>query len=138
MDKIDSSNIDIQKTTKIKRLLSIFWALETVLTIVAIQHFLNNSWHITAIMFFSIISILPVYFLAKKGKTELGSNILLIFLTVILLGFIWKYDGLRDEVLMVFPAIIMVSLLMSSRNFALYIYLLVSINILALGYHNEI
>ncbi len=38
---------------------------------------------------------------------------------------------------MVFPAIIMVSLLMGSWRFATYIYLLVSANILALGYFNE-
>ena len=85
-----------------------------------------------------MIAMSPVYFLAKKGKIELGGNILLLLLTILLLGFVWKYNGLRDEVLMVFPAIIMVSLLLGSRRFAIYIYLFVSINILAIGYLNDI
>ena len=37
MDKIDSSNTNIEKAAKIKRLLSVFWVLETVFLIVAIQ-----------------------------------------------------------------------------------------------------
>jgi len=133
MDKIDSKN-----TVNTKRLFSIFWAIEASLVITAIQRFFYESYLVAIVVVLSMLAILPIYFLAKKGKTELGSNILLLFLTVLFLGFVWAYNGLRDEVLMVFPAIIMVSLLMGSQRFAIYIYFLVSVNILAIGYLNEI
>ena len=138
MVNADSNNISLDRKAKIKRLLNIFWALEAVLVIVAIQWLLKNDWQIPAILFLAIISILPVYFLAKKGKIEIGRNIILIFLTIFLLFFSWKYNGLRDEVIMVFPAVIMVSLLMGGQRLAIYVYLLVSANILAIGYLNEV
>jgi len=138
MDKIDSSNKDIEKSAKIKRLINIFWAVEIVFFVVIIQQVFSHNWQITATVCITMVLMIPVYFLAKKGKTKLGSNILLLLLTIFLLSFAWKYNGLRDEVIMVFPAIIMVSLLMGSQRFAIYIYLFVSVNILAIGYLNEI
>jgi signal transduction histidine kinase len=81
---------------------------------------------------------MPVYFLAQINKLELGTTILTLLLTVILLGFVWIFNGLRDEVLFVFPALIMISLLRGNHRLAFFIYLLVSINLLSIGYLNEI
>jgi len=138
MDIADSGSEDSTNKSKIKRLLSVFWATEAVLAIAGIHRLFIQSWHLTVVMLIAMILISPVYFLAKKGEIKKGSNILLLFLTILLLGFVWSFSGLRDEVLMVFPAIIMISLLMGSQRFGFYLYLLVVINILALGYLNEI
>ena len=130
-------NCDKENKTKVQRLINLFWGVEAALIIAGIFQS-HANWIISLVLTIAIISMVPVYFLAKKGKTVLGSNILLLLLTIILLGFVWAFNGLRDEVLLVFPAIIMISLLMGSKNFAIYIYILVSINILAIGYLNDV
>lgn len=135
---MDSISGDSKHLSQSKRLINVFWSAEIGFILTAIQWVSYDSWHIPAAMLLAIISILPVYFLAKKGKTEIGSNILLSFLTIFFLGFVWTYDGLRDEIIMLFPAIIMISLFMGSRHFAIYIYLFFATNILALGYLNEV
>lgn len=137
MDNKNSSSDKLEQQAKIKRLLKIFWAIEAALVLAAIQRLFNPDWKILAAISMVFVLILPIYFLAKRGKVEIGSNILLLLLTVFLLGFVWTFDGLRDEVLLVFPAIIMVSLLIGSSRLAIYIYFLVGINILAIGYFNE-
>jgi len=138
MTSKNSSCDNIEHKIKINRLIKIFWAVEVILLIAGIQRLFYNSWMLMAVIVIAMIAMAPVYFLALKGKTELGSNWLLSLLTILLLGFAWKYNGLHDEVLMVFPAIIMVSLLMGSQRFSIYIYSFVTINILAIGYFNEI
>ena len=138
MDNKDSNSDNVEQQAKIKRLLKIFWATEAALAVATIQRLFNPNWSIIIATSLAAILMLPVYFLAKNGKTDLASNILLLLLTVLLLGFVWTFGGLRDEVLLVFPAIIMVSLLIGSNRLALYIYLLVGTNILAIGYFNEI
>jgi len=125
MDNKDSSSDNVEQQAKIKRLLKIFWATEAALAVATIQRLFNPNWSIIIATSLAAILMLPVYFLAKNGKTDLASNILLLLLTVLLLGFVWTFGGLRDEVLLVFPAIIMVSLLIGSNRLALYIYLLV-------------
>lgn len=130
------NNVKISLRTK--QLLGVFWAIESVLFIVIIQRVFIQSWLTAGIILAFMVLISPVYFLAKQGKNETGSKLILLLLTFLLLGFIWTYGGLRDEVLMVFPAIIMVSVLLSNYRFAFLIYLLVSVNIFSIGYFNDI
>lgn len=137
MDRSNLESKDLNSAAQ-NKLIKIFWAVETVLAISGVQRIYTENLKITVIIAIAMISILPVIFLAKKGKIELGSNILLLSLTIILLGFVWSYNGLRDEVLFVFPAIIMICLLMGTQRFAFFIFILISINILLIGYFNEL
>ncbi len=122
---------------QIKRLLQLFWATEFSLVIIIIQRIYLSSWtQALAVAGFAIL-LTSVYIMAHRGKEKLGGYILLLLLTFMLLGFIWKFQGLRDEVLLVFPAIIMFSLLLGSRSFAFYIYLFVCLNVFFIGFLNQ-
>ena len=136
MDKVITLDIDSMNIAK-NRLIKLFWAVESALAIIAIQYLFTDNWQIIYAILFTIIIIMPVYFLAQRNKIELGTNILLILLTVILLAFVWRYNGLRDEILFAFPALIMISLLKASHRLAFFLYLIVGINLLSIGYLNE-
>jgi len=123
--------------SQIKRLLQLFWATETALVVIIIQRVYFHHWYQALAIAISALILTSVYFMAQRGKAKVGGNILLLILTFMLLGFVWKYDGLRDEVLLVFPAIIMFSLLLGSKIFALYIYLFVCLNVFIIGFMNQ-
>ncbi|MCJ8320692.1 MAG: HAMP domain-containing histidine kinase [Colwellia sp.] len=129
-------NTDNSKS-QVKRLLQLFWATEIAFVVVIIQRVYLHHWHQALAVAISALLLTSVYFMAHRGKAKLGGNILLLILTFMLLGFVWKYHGLRDEVLLVFPAIIMFSLLLGSKIFALYVYLFVCLNVFIIGFMNE-
>jgi len=122
---------------QVKRLLQLFWATEFTFVIVIIQRIYLNQWYQAFAVTVSALLLTSVYFMAHRGKAKIGGNILLLILTFMLLGFVWKFDGLRDEVLLVFPAIIMFSLLLGSKRFALYVYLFVCLNVFIIGFMNQ-
>lgn len=122
---------------ELTKLLQLFWATQITLLIVAIQRIYLSHWGQALTLFIAQVSLISVYYYAKKGQLKLASIILLSFLTALILGFVWKYGGLRDEVLLVFPAIIMYSMLLGSKRFALYIYIFISTNIFIIGYLNQ-
>lgn len=122
---------------ELTKLLQLFWATQITLLIVAIQRIYLGHWGQALTLFIAQVSLISVYYYAKKGQLKLASIILLSFLTALILGFVWKYGGLRDEVLLVFPAIIMYSMLLGSKRFALYIYIFISTNIFIIGYLNQ-
>ncbi|MBU2923290.1 HAMP domain-containing sensor histidine kinase [Colwellia sp. 4_MG-2023] len=136
MDKVTPVDIDSLNIPK-NRLIKLFWAVQSALAIIAIQYLFTDNQQIIYAIIFTIIIIMPVYFLAQRNKLELGTNILLLLLTVILLAFVWIYNGLRDEILFAFPALIMISLLKGSHRLAFFLYILVAINLLSIGYLNE-
>ena len=119
------------------RLLKIIVSIETMLVIAAIHQSLSGKLLITGAVIFAFTLILPAYFLIKKDKLNINYNVFLVFLTILVLSFIWLFNGLRDEVLFTIPAIIMLSLLMCSQRFTLYLYLFICLNILAIGYLNQ-
>jgi len=136
MNNIKTESIDSFNIPK-NRLIKLFWAVESALAIITIQYLFTDNWQIIYAIICTIILIMPVYFLAQRNKVELGTNILLLLLTVILLAFVWIYNGLRDEILFAFPALIMISLLKGNHRLAFFLYFLVAINLLSIGYLNE-
>lgn len=135
-------NVDIfqdkeNSALQVKRLLRIFWATELTLVIAIFQRLYLNHWNQALAVTGTALLLTSVYIMAHKGKTKQAGNVLLLIITFLLLGFVWKFNGLRDEVLLVFPAIIMFSLLLGSRRLALYLYLFVCLNVFVIGLMNE-
>jgi signal transduction histidine kinase len=120
-----------------KKLINLFWAAEISLALVLISQIYNQSFYTSLGVLVIAVSLISVYFFAKKGRVALGGNILLFFLSMMIISFMWLYEGIRDEVLLLFPCIIMFSIHIGSRKFALFLYILTTINVFLITYFNH-
>lgn len=123
---------------KQKRLLQLFWATELSLILVLINQLSIESWITSLGVLFVFILLFSVYFLTKKGRTELAGNVLLLILSCMILLFMWMFEGVKDEVLLIFPAILIFSLHTGSQKFPLILCVVISVNVLTIGYLNDI
>jgi len=133
MDLNLTKSIDYKR----KRLLQIFYAVEIA---IALNFFLNiYNENIPQVIGMAVVFtlLLGVYWLIIHEKTTLAGNFLLLNASSLMLIYMWIFEGIRDEVLLIFPAIILFSLHIGSRIFALVIYITVCINIILIGYLNE-
>lgn len=126
-----------QDTRPYRRTIQIFWATEIALFFAGLQLLISGDIKKTSIIFTSMPILVFVYLLAKKGKEALSGAILLSVLTVMLLIFMWTGDGIRDEALFVFPAIICFSGLTQNNRLIWFLFATMFINILGLALANE-
>ncbi len=125
------------KKNKTKRLAQLFSAV-MLSSLVIFSHALYNGNYLLSISLFIIIAISAIgYYLSKQGNISLASNILLLMSSTAMLTFMWMFEGIRDEVLLIFPAIIVFSLHLNKPKFAFYLYLIVCINIFIIAYLNQ-
>jgi signal transduction histidine kinase len=119
-----------------KKLIRLFWAAEFSLALIFVSQLsIQRSYTAIGVLFIAA-ALISVYIFAKKDRVALGGNILLFLLSMMIISFMWLYEGIRDEVLLLFPCIIMFSLHIGSRKFALFLYIITTINVLLIAYLN--
>lgn len=117
------------------RLVQIFWAVEITMVASALQRLLlADDLHAALVILAVAAASTSVLYCVRRDRLELSSSILLTLLTAMTSYFIWMYDGLRDEALLGYPAILILSaVLVSPRLFwALLVFMIV--NLMTLGY----
>lgn len=118
-----------------KRLIQIFWAVEITLAASALQRLiLAHDLHATVILGLVALILTGVLHFARQDRLETSATILLVVLTTMTSYFVWMYDGLQDEALYSYPAILVLSaVLVSPRVFWTLLVLMVA-NIYLLAY----
>ncbi|XQW85320.1 sensor histidine kinase [Thalassotalea piscium] len=121
-----------------KRIIQVFWLCEIGFLLVSFHPLLSLHWsNITLIAILAAL-LCFVYIEAQKNHLDRATNILLAIISTALLLFAWLNQGVRDEALLIFPALITFAVLISSKR-TLYIMLAVIIgNILLMGYLNDL
>lgn len=121
-----------------KRLIQIFWAIEFTLVLVAIQRFyLESYFHCTLTIAIALI-LTGVYKLVQQKKVLAAATFLLSVITLFVTYFMWGNAGIYDEVVIVYPCIlIMAAMLGNKRLFtALIIFMSMSIALNGISNHN--
>jgi diguanylate cyclase len=121
-----------------RRLIQIFFAVEIALFAVAIQNIIQNYYGLLLLFALVALTLLPVYFLAKNNQAILGGNILTSILTALCIYLMWVAEGPRDEALLAIPPILTFSILIGSLSVFYTLLVVIIVNILVLGYLNEI
>ena len=133
-----TESVGINPSLQYRRTIHVFWATEIAL-IFAILHMVYITESSKAYpLIFVMLFLTPVYFLAKKGKEGVASSILLMALTLMSLFYMWDSEGFRDEILFAFPAIICFSALTLNNRLIWALFILMFVNILAIGLLNEL
>jgi len=135
---MDATSKTIAESLSERRLLQLFWATEIALILILIHQLFVKNLFTTLGVTVIALSLSSVYFFAKKGKTAIGGNILLLMLSLMMLTFMWMYEGIRDEVLLLFPAIFMFSLHIGRRKLTFFLYLIICINVIIIAALNEL
>ncbi len=120
-----------------RRLKQVYWAVQFTLCVAIVQRIYLDDHSLA--YFLAALSLLttPTYFLTKSGQIGRAANY---FLTLLSFGFIymmWSGQGLRDEAMLVLPAIIVFTALIGGRTIFLPLLMLFCTNALLNGYLND-
>lgn len=88
------------------------------------------------VLSFLLLYFVPFYFTYRK-KYRLASNLFLFITAGLVTVLMWQNEGVRDEALMIYPALLIFSVLLASSRIFWAIFVLVSFNILLVGYLNQ-
>lgn len=131
------NSLDVQHKQKKQRLLHIFWIAEFALLFTSVHRLvIKDIDNFIAIIILAML-LGSVYVLAKKNKVIMAGNVLIILITSLMLTLMWRNDGIRDEVLLAFPAIACFSILTCSPSLFRYLFIAIVLNVIALACVNE-
>lgn len=121
-----------------RRLIQVFFAVEIALFVAGIQRAFDQDFFLVTLLLLVCAFLVPVYFLAKNNKALLGGNILVGILTTLCLFLMWFAEGPKDEALLALPPILTFSILIGSLSVFYSLLIIIIINVLLLGYLNDI
>ena len=128
---------EFENTIRSRRLSQIFWVTEIALfAIFLLQLFEGYYFEAGIIIAVALITFISLYFI-KKQQFEIGGNILVAILTLAMLLFMWQKEGIRDEALLVYPAIVIFSIFIGSRRLSLFLFAVIIVNVVLIGYLNH-
>lgn len=131
---------DFEKNRK-RRLLQIFFLTEAVLLIEVIHRLYAGAvlaQELSAVLLLSALLLSPVWPMARRGALQLATRWLLIGLTLLVTALLWVFNGLSDEALLGYPCILVFAALMGLRRTFLWLTAWMLLNILVLGYSNDL
>ena len=136
-DSIVNKSADFVKIKRKQRLFQSLVAAEIVIVIALIIFLIEGSMDIVYSVVGCSVLISSLFILIKLDKIELGIQLLLIFTTLIMLFFMWFFEGTNDEIILVYPAIVTFALVLGNKNLAIGLLVFLILNILAIGYVNS-
>lgn len=132
--------LDLASQEHKKRLIFMLLLVILSLLVTSLYWYLNegNSSTLAVVLMFVAIYFVPLYLTLQSERYALASNFFLFITTALLLVLMWQNEGIRDESVMVFPGLLIFSILFGSKRAFALIFSLVMLNILLLGYLNEV
>lgn len=121
-----------------KRIIQVTWLAQIAVTLASFGPILSQHWLNLTMLALFFIAFSFCRFLAKRGQLNLSANLVSISLTIMVLAFCWFNEGVRDEILLVFPALITFAVLTGSDKFLWGIYALIACSIMLMGLLNEL
>jgi signal transduction histidine kinase len=121
-----------------KRIIQVTWLAQIAVILASFNPILVQDWFNLTLLTIFVIAFSLCRFLAKKGRLNLSANLVSISLTIMILVFCWFNEGVRDEILLVFPALITFAVLTGTDKFLWGVYALISCNLMFMGLLNEL
>ncbi len=134
-----TEELTIDELHQKKRLLFVLTLTQLALILAACTQFFFESAPnlILLVSIFFVLYFVPYYFTYAK-QFRVAANLFLFITSGLVTVLMWQNDGVRDEALMIYPALLVFSVLLGSSRIFWLIFVLVTINILLVGYLNQI
>jgi len=130
-------NIESHQYFQVKRLIQVFFAVEITLLVVFIHRFFLSHFLQSALVFLTLLLLIPVYKLAKKNKVEQAATVFFYVLTASATQFIWFNGGLYDEALLAYPCILIAAATVGNKKLFLQLLVIISLSVLLNGLVND-
>ncbi|SDU31229.1 diguanylate cyclase (GGDEF) domain-containing protein [Pseudomonas pohangensis] len=121
---------------QLRRISQIIFAVAVTLGLVALQNLLVGNWRTSTITLVSIVLLLVAHRMARAGRLQLASSILLVILTTMGTLLVWIDQGLRDHALLGYCGILIFAGLMGSARLFLLLLGFMLANIVLNGVLN--
>lgn len=123
-----------------RRLLQVFFLTEVVLLIevfhrLYVERVLAKELSLALLLFMILLS--PTWFFVRRDALKLATQWFLIGLTLLVTVLLWLFNGLSDEALFGYPCVLVYAALMGLRRTFLWLTAFMVLNMLALGYSND-
>lgn len=122
-----------------KRLLFVLALTQFALLIAIISHMMfgpSAQALMWLVLTFLLLYFVPFYF-TYRNKYRLAANLFLFITAGLVTVLMWQNEGVRDEALMIYPALLIFSMILASSRMFWILFALVSLNILLVGYLNQ-
>lgn len=121
-----------------KRIIQVTWLAQSATLLASFFPLMSKDWFNLTILFIFLLSLYFSRLLVKKGRLNLGSNLVTLSVTLIVLSLCIFNQGIRDEALLIFPALISFAVLTGTDKFLWSIYALIACSIMLMGLVNEL
>ncbi|MDO6444921.1 HAMP domain-containing sensor histidine kinase [Colwellia sp. 1_MG-2023] len=121
-----------------KRIIQVTWLAQSATLLASFFPMMSKNWINLTILIIFFISLSVSRYWVKKNKLDHGSNLVTLSVTVIILVLCVMNQGIRDEVLLVFPALISFAVLTGTDRFLWSIYALIACSVMSMGLVNEL
>ncbi|NVK23326.1 MAG: HAMP domain-containing histidine kinase [Gammaproteobacteria bacterium] len=123
---------------KKERVLFVFWLVEIAVILEVLNRLLSEApvAPTIAVIFYGVI-FLSVYFFCYKDMLSKAANTILLLTTALILVLAWIGDGVRDEIIMVYPALAAFAILLGLKKQFNVIFVIMVIYVLLLGVLGE-
>ncbi len=134
-----TEELTIDELHQKKRLLFVLTLTQLALAIAAVSQLVLgiSMLLMLLVLTFFLLYFVPFYYTYKKSY-RVAANLFIFITAGLVTVLMWQYEGVRDEVLMVYPALLVFSVLLGSNRIFWIIFVLVTINILVVGYLNQV
>ena len=121
-----------------KRIIQVTWLAQSATILASFFPIMAKDWFNLIILFIFLTSLYFSRLLVKKGRLNLGSNLVTLSVTLIILSLCIINQGIRDEALLIFPALISFAVLTGTDKFLWSVYALIACAIMVMGLVNEL
>ena len=132
-----SSKVTLQSYFQAKRLIQVFWAVESTLVFILIQRIYLTEYYQSLLVVFVGLSLTSVYRFAKQNKVIAGTSILLSIMTIFVTYFMWANSGIHDEVVLAYPCLLLMAAMLGNKKLFASLLTFITLSILANGIANH-
>jgi len=121
---------------QIRRLSQIFWALELLLMVALVQRLALNDISGVMVLLIAAILLIASTWLSHHNRVQLGAGWMLYLMTALVFYFLWAGEGVRDEAVLGYPAILVLSSIISTARVFISLLVVMVVSLLAIGLAN--
>lgn len=122
---------------KKKRLLQIYYAVQITVLITFFQRLFFGHFEEAFFIMVTGIALLPINKLMKKKKTLISGMLLISVLTLLCTYFMWSLGGIYDEVVLMYPCILIVATIIGNKKFFISLTIFLSCSLILNGLSNH-
>lgn len=124
-------------TLRGSRILRIFYVTQLTLGFSLLHRIYVNDLTSIAYLGTTMSVLCSVIWLNNRKRYDIAANVIILTIMTMMLLMIWLHEGIRDELLLTFPALVCFSVLVGSEKLFKYVFLVIAINVIAIAYVNE-